>query len=248
MKKIIFSNEMSAFGESGITPISVNDVNQVLKFIVEVITLPGPTRNGMLYPKKWFEEAVNDSRIQDLLNNGAFYGEMAHPIDPSDLKRWVESDMTKVTHKFTKLWFEGNKLMGEVQTFSGNGNLMYHAIKGGEKPAFSIRVVGEPKPKGEYTELENIVLLAIDWVRYPGNPTSRTTMSSLKDMEVIDAPLYLEAAHTRISRAESTEVYRVLGIPEDKELVSLAEGKFAIVDTLEDSDISTIFKNRLETF
>lgn len=257
MKKLLINTV--AFGEGSQVHMSpsLDTGDEVIKFTVEVIDMSRPTRNGVLYPVEEFKKALERPMLQDLLRRGAFYGEDDHPTTPSGdddeaMGRWMKIDMSKMTHKFTKLWMEGNKLMGECQTFSGNGNLMYHAIKSGELLAFSIRVVGNPKPKGEYVQLEDIHLLAIDWVRYPGNPTSH--IHSMDEYKVSRAPLFAKAenghalglSRRMVAKAEGYE--SIFGMNSNNELIALGEGYYEVVEKLSDNYINKIWENRLNSF
>lgn len=224
----------------------VNEGTKVLEFDVEVITCPGPTRNGMLYPKVEMEKAINDPRIVDLLNRGALYGEGEHPIDPKDIPRWVNIPVENRQFKWKKLWFDGDKLMGTVQTYDGNGNLLLKSIKNGELPAFSIRVLGTPREAGQYTELHNIVLITIDWVNYPGNPTS--FVNSSDKFKAVDIPL-INSTHYAdgriIPRGES---YDFLGLESNESLVSLGEGYYVVLENFDNEKKAKLSKIRTNAF
>lgn len=247
MKKILATSSRGYSEASGIDIPSYELFNseKIITFKVKIIDLPGPTRNGVLYPRDEFVKAVNSAHVQQQLKTGAFYGEKDHPLNPDDFKRWTRIEMSNATHKWTKLWFEGNELWGECQPFAGNGGLMLHALKGGELPSFSIRVIGSPKPKGNYTELSDIVLLAIDWVRYPGNPESYIKSTDVIDVK--DSPLYqgYEYNERIIPRAES---FDNIGIKENETVYSLGEGYYTVINQLKDEEIDNINKIRNSSF
>lgn len=219
------SSEDFKFSEETIRKLEKGD--SVIKFTVEVINLDGtPTRNNCVYLIDEMKIAIKRERITQLFNTGVFYGELEHPDNPEDLNRWTKIDRRRVHFKFTKLWFEGTRLMGEVQTVSGNGDLMLHAIKCGELPSFSIRVIGKPtqRPDG-VIELREIHLVAIDWVTYPGNPTSYVTSSDA--FKVVTAPLYKDGGFDYpILKAsgESNSILKELGVGDT--LISLGNGMF----------------------
>lgn len=244
MQKILATSSRG-YGEA--RPIEMlpdlNRGDDVIRFKTVIIELPGPTRNGVLYPLDQFKKAVNDPRVQQMLKTGAFYGESDHPINPEDLNRWCRIEMTNATHKWTRLWFENNVLWGECQTYAGNGNLLGLAIKGGELPSFSIRVIGNPSQSGEYTELNDIQLLSIDWVRYPGNPTSYVPTSDEFNFEKV--PLYtgFDLATRQVGKAEAAET---LGIRDNQAIYSMGEGFYSITDritNLQEKEIINIRRN-----
>lgn len=203
----------------------------VIKFNVEVIDLNGtPTRNGVIYPINEMKQALKRERLVQMLNTGVFYGELEHPDNPEDLKRWTTVDRRNVHYKFTKFWFEGTKLMGEVQTVSGNGDLMVNFIKGGELPSFSIRVIGKPQEQGDGTVVLNeIHLIAVDWVTYPGNPTSYVLDSS--NFKIVDNPLSDGFKYPLIKAAgEASNIAKEMGFNTDNGFVSLGNGLFMEYD------------------
>ena len=126
---------------------------KVFEFDTVVIKLPGPTRNKVMYPLEEMKKAVVSAMVQELLNRGALYGEGGHPLNPKDIDRWVVVPMDKAQFKWTKLWFDGDTLMGRVRTYPGNGNLLAKAIINGELPAFSIRVLGSEHMENGYNRL-----------------------------------------------------------------------------------------------
>lgn len=247
MRKILATN-IRAVGEAKPIELQSVDEKSVFKFTVEILTLPGPTRNGVLYPKEDFQKALDDPRIIDMLNRGTLYGEDGHPLDEEDLKRWVEIDKSKASHKWNKLWIEGNKLMGECQTFTGNGNLLAHAIMNGELPAFSIRVIGSPEETGEYITLRDIVLITIDWVNYPGNPTSH--MLSTDDIQVEHLPGSngFSLDERRSLKMASGEASKILGVERNDTIINYGKGLYVVDKLITKDDMNKAYNERLNAF
>ena len=137
-----------------------------IEFPVEIMVLDGkPTEvNHMIYPLEEMKKAVNTERIQKTIDAGKLFSELGNPSYTNDLRRWTTIDQTNVHSRFTKLWFEGNKLMGMVRTVPDNGNLMMKSILSGLYPSFAIRVLGEVnKTDNGVKILKNISLVTIDW-------------------------------------------------------------------------------------
>lgn len=201
--------------------------DKVITFDVEVINLDGtPTRNNVVYPIEEMKKALSRERLQQMQKTGVFYGELEHPTNPEDLARWTSVDRTRVHFKFTKFWFNGSKLMGTVQTVPGNGDLMVNSIRAGELPSFSIRVIGKPDvddSTGVIT-LREIHLIAVDWVTYPGNPTSYVTTSDA--FKLIDTPLKNGFKYGELPTAEASDILNDLGISKDMDIYSMGNGLF----------------------
>ena len=237
-----------AFGES----FSANEIRNVIEgngyieFTTTIIELPGPTRNRRMYPLDEMKRAVESPMTQDIINRGAFYGESRHPLDPKDISRWLISPMEAATHKWTKLWFEGNKMMGTCRTFDGAHNLLAKAIKGGELPAFSIRVLGSESVENGYPTLRDIHLVTIDWVQYPGNPTSYVEDSrafQYKDVPLITSEFFADGRV--IPRGES---YDILGLSNEETLVELGNGYYAVAESFNREKMDRLSKIRRNAF
>lgn len=218
---------------------------QIIKFNVEVLDLTKPTRNRVLYPEAEIKKAIEDERVTTMLALGSYIGHAEHPRNPNDIDDWVAFDRNISFHKFTKLWIENHKLMGEVQTIPCENNLLVAAIKGGELPSFSIRVLGSAENKPSYQELSDIALIAIDWVTYPGNPGSFVRATS--DFNVEDIPVHIGYdSRNVIPRSEAYD--NLLGLNPDEVLYSIGEGAFVVVKTIDNNKVEELNKLRLSCF
>lgn len=219
--------------------------DKVIAFDVEVINLDGtPTRNNVIYPIEEMKTALNRERLLQMIKTGVFYGELEHPDNPEDLARWTTIDRTRVHFKFTKFWFDGFRLMGRVQTVPGNGDLMVNSIRAGELPSFSIRVIGKPdvdEKTGTIT-LHEIHLIAVDWVTYPGNPTSYVTTSDA--FKLVDAPLKNGFKYGELASGEANSILSELGITGDMNIYSVGKGLFITKDKSEFKATSESVKMR----
>lgn len=231
----------------------IRDNNEVLIFPVEIMDTTKPTRNGVRYPQEAMKKAIEDPRIQNMLTCGSLYGEAEHPIQKDkngdlDIDRWVLIDPNNTHHKWRKFWFEGTKLMGEVQTTFENGNLLAKRIAQGEIPSFSVRVLGKPKMENGYEVMEDIYIITIDYVGYPGNPTSTVSSAELINSmpvseihKVIDAPM-----HSNSMRAESAELVSYLGT--GKVLTRLSSDAFKVDDMVTKAEYLDILKLKEDLF
>ena len=220
--------------------------DKVIEGTAVIIELPGPTRNNCMYPLDEMKKAVEAKMIQDMLNRGALYGEAGHPKDNKDIDRWIVVPMKEAQLQWTKLWFEGNVLMGNYRTYPGNGNLMALSILNGELPAFSIRVLGRESNENGYRTLRDIILITIDWVNYPGNPTSFVLSS--KEFQIKDIPLYTHDHYADGRVVAKGESYDLLGLSDNETLISLGEGYFAAVEGFNSEDRSKLSELRRNSF
>jgi hypothetical protein len=239
-----YAESVSAVDKSSIHEL--NSGEKVFEFDTVVIKLPGPTRNKVMYPLEEMKKAVASAMVQELLNRGAMYGEGGHPLNPKDIDRWVVVPMDKAQFKWTKLWFDGDTLMGRVRTYPGNGNLLAKAIINGELPAFSIRVLGSEHMENGYRTLRDIILITIDWVNYPGNPNSYVPDS--KEFMISDAPLFTMDYDYTGRTVPKGESYNLLDVKDNETLVSLGEGYFTKVSKIDKDQRSKLKAFRENAF
>jgi hypothetical protein len=120
-------------------------------------------RNGRVYPltilkreAQKYEEAVNERRAT---------GELDHPDS-------AVVSLSNVSHMVTKMWWEGDTLMGEVQLLeTPSGNILKGLLKSGVMLGISSRGVGSVKNiKGLDVVQEDFELIAFDFVSSPSTP------------------------------------------------------------------------------
>lgn len=241
------------FGESS----DIHDVvkgEDMLTFNMKVIDLPGPTRNGVIYPVGEFSQALKREKIQQHLATGSLYGEHDHPDDPSNILRWGKIDMKNTSFKWTNLEMNENKVFGTIQTVPINDNLMYKCIAAGELPSVSIRVLGEVVQgnnhgMGENVSLENIHLVTVDWVRYPGNPDSfvknADSFNFIKSTAFSNPESYSYKGFT--PSGESELVTSGL-VDKGERVISLGSGLFAVAEGFTEKDYYNMKRFRLDAF
>lgn len=236
-------------GESSTMPEKIGEENGMLQFRTKVIDLPGPTRNGVLYPVEEMRIALNREKLLQQLATGTLYGEYNHPDDPTDIKRWADIDMSKTSFKWKELTLEGNSIYGVVQTVPINDDLLRKCILAGEFPSFSIRVLGEMEPSESklYVQLKNIHLITIDWVRYPGNPDSFVKDAS--SFTVMESP-FLTGKYEYSLKAQGESLLLEKGLlNKGEEIVSLNEnGLFAVAESIDESKYKDMKKLRANSF
>lgn len=94
-------------------------------------------KNKRLYPKSILEN--NTKRLLSTIKEGGLIGELDHPTD--SIIHFKEA-----SHKITKLWWDGNVLMGEGVILSTPcGRILQNLINNGVRIGISSRGVGNGK-------------------------------------------------------------------------------------------------------
>ena len=94
-------------------------------------------KNKRMYPFDVLSE--NISRLKETINDRRLVGELDHPADSI-------IHFSNTSHVVTKLWWEGNVLMGEGEILNTpSGMILKNLIDGGVKVGISSRGVGNGK-------------------------------------------------------------------------------------------------------
>jgi hypothetical protein len=135
--------------------------------LVETIltTVEEKNGNGRYYSKELWEREIN--KYAELVNERRALGELDHP-DSQII------NLKNVSHNITKVWWNGNKIMGILEILSTpSGNIVKSLIESGIKIGVSSRGMGSLKQVGEVLEVQDdFDLLGWDIVSTPSNPNS----------------------------------------------------------------------------
>ena len=135
----------------------------------------------------------NDEKIQDLLRNSSWFGEVDHPtpkLKDEELspERIMNPDMGNTSHKIINPYRKGNLINAKIQTDSGTEGGMNFAKKilQGMVPRFSARALAQLKEVGGIPKVNMKRLITYDWVLYPshieahGNTTPKAVNKSIE--------------------------------------------------------------------
>lgn len=133
-------------------------------------------RNNRQYLKDNIKENLQTERIQSMLSDNAWYGEMDHPLQtyqnqPLTPERINTILMERRSHKIMNPSFDGNLLCAHIETASGTeaGKGFASEIIQGLNPAFSCRAIaGLQLIDGKPTVIVRKVI-TYDWVLYPSH-------------------------------------------------------------------------------
>lgn len=118
-------------------------------------------KNKRMYPYTILDENVK--RLSDTIKEGGLVGELDHPAD--SIVHFKDA-----SHKITKLWWDGNVLMGEGEILSTpHGCILQSLINDGVRVGISSRGVGNGKVNEEGILVigESFKLITFDAVADP---------------------------------------------------------------------------------
>lgn len=134
-----------------------------------------PNRNKRLYPTEELARNVMSSKIREMVETGNLKGEAGHPTDTS-LARQSKIDPTLEQVWYTKLWMDGNYVMGQ---FMGTSNQLGQSfnldLKRGQKPSFSLRAVGSLSNQNGQLVVAKMQMITYDRVYFPSHQKAYTT-------------------------------------------------------------------------
>lgn len=134
---------------------------KLIKFRGKLQEADAVNKNNRKYTKSILEQNVKG--LKEILENGGLVGELDHPSDSI-------VHFTNASHKITKLWWEGNVLMGEgVILSTPSGKVLQALISDGVRIGMSSRGVGNGKvdSSGVLVIGESYKLITFDAVADP---------------------------------------------------------------------------------
>lgn len=176
---------------NNITPSMIVEKPNSVKFVAEIQEAEAPNRNKRIYSKLAIDEAIKHYTIQEKLKNKALYGEAAHPLT-DDPRRQMYIDQGNISHIVTKVWWDGNRLMANIETANTRvGKDMRGLILQGSRVAFSMRGMSDNiRQDGAYQRVGSPLMITTwDWVVVPSHPNSymQSSESSIPVRESIEA-------------------------------------------------------------
>ncbi len=154
--------------------------NKVI-FRAIVQTVDDVNRNGRIYPKKDMEEAVNN--LKDRIQTKTFGGELDHPmVVGSQEEQWarhVTYAFSDASHCINEIYFEGNKIMAEIETLSTPKGYALAGLVGKDKVivGFSVRAISDNVSQKDGNEVVSgpITIIAYDCVSFPSHSIAYLT-------------------------------------------------------------------------
>jgi len=189
--------------------------------------------NGRVYPKTVLEGQVK--KLQEKISERALVGALDHP--PND-----QIHLSQASHLVTKLWCEGNDVLGEFEILSTpNGKIVEALLNDNVKIGISSRGLGSvSESKGRKVVNEDFQLLTFDLVSDPSTKgaypsiTESTKNDSKKIQSIIQRvrseQIFVTELANRIKERVESKLAEITDMPDDygrrKPIPSKYKGRF----------------------
>lgn len=157
-------------------PKVMNDTGSVVRFET-VLQDTKPNRNKRLYSADVLGEAIQASRVQELLRTRNMFGEANHPFT-TDLSRQMVIDQTRISHLVTDIRPpEGGVVRGVIETAATRCGRDFRGliVENKSTVAFSMRGMGGVRkvPGQDLVEVTKpLALVTYDWVTFPSHSSA----------------------------------------------------------------------------
>lgn len=181
--------------------------SNVARMVVVLQDADAPNRNGRIYPKKHLELALQHSFIKEKLATNSLAGESNHPDPKLGLGRQMTIDMNNISHFIKRTWWEGNLLLGEVETSANTigKDLAAMVLENGMVCSFSMRGSGDVVRKGGMDVVDkNLRIITWDNVHYPSHEVAyMRSLSEKNEAHGVTLPMLSEYV---ASLSQNTEI------------------------------------------
>lgn len=163
--------------------------------------------NKRKYTKRAIAEGIES--VKEKIKQRRFLGELDHPVS-DDLRRQTQVLLQNASHIITKTYWDGNALLGEVETLSTpSGKIMASLIKDNVTVGFSVRALGNViKQERDYELIDGeLKIIAYDCVSNPSH--QEAVMLRLKNES---ANVILESAGKIIGFEKQSDLIKLLDI------------------------------------
>jgi hypothetical protein len=178
---LIFGGCGAILNEMTLNESTDSSGGKVIKFKGKLQEAEAINKNKRMYPYSVLD--ANVKRLQESIQIGGLLGELDHPVDSI-------VHFANASHKLTKLWWEGNILMGEGQILSTPaGRILRSLISDGVRIGMSSRGVGNGKvnENGVLVIGESYKLITFDAVADPSTYSAFQEKITSKKEEFIDS-------------------------------------------------------------
>jgi len=190
-KNIIVEDGFSAVFSKPKKVREINNDNIRMECVLQ--TVNDVNRNKRLYTKEVLEEGLK--KIKDKLKEGSLLGELDHPTDRNPSRQFTVL-YKESSHRIREVGWEGNRLIGIVETLSTpNGKILKALVEDKVPIGFSFRGVGDVQPITEGGRKYNKVVGPIHIVTW----------------DAVSYPSHKEAKMIRITEGDVLKVHKKMG-------------------------------------
>ena len=202
-----YTEEFLMYGATGCVLNEMVNLNESADLSIKIVKFKGKfqeadaiNKNKRLYPFSILD--TNVKRLEESVKAGGLCGELDHPTD--SIIHFKEA-----SHKVTKLWWDGNTLMGEGMILNTpNGKVLRSLINDGVRIGISSRGVGNGKVNedGILVIGESYKLITFDAVADPSTHAAfQEKVTSGKRESVAPNPVFANIS----AKNESTSIDKV---------------------------------------
>jgi hypothetical protein len=153
-------------------------------FRCPIQTVDEINQNHRLYPSGVLKEGMGN--CGDRMKRRAFYGELDHPLPSGngqiDGVRQTTVSLEKVSHIIRDYDFQGNKLVGELETTSTpNGGILFGLLKDKTGVGFSMRGLAEIERMQDHNIVKSpLTIITFDAVSAPSHKSAVVDFNEMK--------------------------------------------------------------------
>lgn len=167
-------------------------------------------RNNRTYAQRAMQDGLAAPHLQELMGNNTWFGEAGHPHG-NEPSRILTIDPKLISHKINDLRYEGNMLIGRVETLDDDsyGRRFTKHILQGMEPAFSLRALAQLTKQGDGSSLVQgrVHVVTYDWVILPSHNDAyrdkRTPIQKIVKDVAMEGNTMLAEDHTLLPVQES---------------------------------------------
>jgi len=147
-------------------------------------TVDEKNQNKRVYPRDVMEEGLHE--CDDRMKRRAFFGELDHPFPQGnhefDTVRQTTISLKEVSHIIKNYWFEGNKLIGELETLSrGYGINLLGLLYDKTGIGMSMRGMAELERQGNTNYVKGpLLIIGYDAVSLPSHAAAVVDFNEMK--------------------------------------------------------------------
>jgi len=175
-----FINEGAIFQEAEV--VKADPQKAIFRMIMQ--TADEVNQNRRLYPKNVLNEGI--AGCKDRMKRRAFLGELDHPCptgqDQFDEIRQTTVMLRDVSHMIRDYQWEGNNLMGELETTTtNNGKIFAGLLRDKSGIGLSMRGMASLKREREYNLVEGpLTIITFDSVSLPSHKAAVVDFNEMK--------------------------------------------------------------------